>query len=176
MCENNSKLIGYFIWIGNIFTAILLVGCELMDDSTPEESLGSEGVSLARQSDTFLQNRLFYQTIMVELEITPNTPTPSFAWRSTGSKYMRIGIFQQKIDLDDRTIANPIDAVWTWHSGLARGREGNVSFSDGADVRNGIILGASTPLPSGDYFIALWGYNDNHDLIYSSQEYRYLVP
>ena len=73
MCKNSSKLSGYFIWIGTIFTAILLVGCELMDDSIPEESLGSEGVSLARQSDTFLQNRLFYQTIMVELEITPNT-------------------------------------------------------------------------------------------------------
>ncbi len=176
MYKKNSKLIGHFIWIGAIVTAILLAGCGLTNDSMSEESFGSEGVSLTRQSDTFLQNRLFYQTIIVDLEITPNTPTPSFAWRATGSKYMRIGIFRQKIDLDDRTIANPTDAVWTWHSGLARGREGNVSFSDGADVRNGVILGTSTPLPSGDYFIALWGYNDNHDLTYSSQEYRYLVP
>jgi len=33
-----------------------------------------------------------------------------------------------------------------------------------------------TPLASGDYFIALWGYDDNHDLAYSSREYRYQVP
>ena len=177
MIPKNSNDFCHFLLLNTFFlTVTLLIGCGLMDESISGDSLESESAFLSRQSDTFLQNRLFYQTIMVELEITPNTSTPSFAWHATGSKYMRIGIFKQKIDLDDQKIANPTDAVWTWHSGLARGREGNVSFSDGADVKNGIILSKNTRLSSGEYFIALWGYNDNHDLSYSSREYRYLVP
>ena len=72
MCKKNSKLIGHFIWIGAIVTAILLAGCGLTNDSMSEESFGSEGVSLARQSDTFLQNRLFYQTIICLLYTSPS--------------------------------------------------------------------------------------------------------
>ena len=165
------------VWICLLWIIALVPGCGSMDGLSPESEAVSDEYGLVRRnSDTVLQNRIFYRTMMIELEITPASSTPSFAWRAMGSKYMVITVFNQKIDLINDTIANPTDAVWTWHSGIGRGREGNVSFSDGADVQNDVILDEVTPLASGDYFIALWGYDDSHDLAYSSREYRYQVP
>ena len=164
-------------WICLLWIIVVVAGCDSMDELSLESGTDSDEYGLVRRnSDTVLQNRIFYRTMMVELEITPVSPTPSFAWRAMGSKYMVITVFNQKIDLINDTIANSTDAVWTWHSGIGHGREGNVSFSDGADIRNGVILNKATPLASGDYFIALWGYDDSHDLAYSSREYRYQVP
>jgi len=120
-----------------------------------------------------IQNRLFLRTSSVSLEITSDVSQPSFAWRATGSKYFVITIFKSKIDLKDNRIANPEDAVWTWNTGLGKGREGNISYSDGRDVRNEEIQYTVTRLPYGTYYIAAWGYDDEYNLLYSSKEYLY---
>jgi hypothetical protein len=139
----------------------------------------SEGVGQGYIDDTLdrgytrIQNQIFIGTIPIELEITPDVAKPSFAWRATGSKYVVLAIFRDKIDLKDGRIANIEDAVWMWHTGMGRGREGNVSYDDGADVRNGVIQDSVTPLAPGTYYIAVWGYSDEYELIYSSKEYLY---
>ena len=122
-----------------------------------------------------IQNLIFYGTWELPLEITPNVSNPSFAWDATGLKYVVVTIFKAKIDLKGNEIANPEDAVWTWNTGLGKGREGNISFSDGRDMVNGEIQKTSTPspLPSGTYYIAAWGYDDYYNLTYSSKEYQY---
>ena len=84
-----------------------------------------------------------------------------------------ITIFSSKIDLKDNRIANPQDAVWTWNTGMGRGRDGNISFSDGRDMRNGEIQKTATPLSPGTYYIAAWAYDGKYNLIRSSKEYLY---
>jgi len=121
-----------------------------------------------------IQNLLFYGTYDIPLEFTYNVSQPSFAWRATGLKYTVITIFESKIDLQGRDqIANPEEAIWTWNSGMGRGREGNISFSDGRDMNNGEIQETITPLSPGKYYIAAWAYDDQYNLICSSNEYLY---
>jgi len=123
-----------------------------------------------------IQNLLFYGTNEISLEIVPpNVSQPSFGWYTTGLKYIVVTIFKSKIDLKGNEIANPEDAVWTWNTGLGKGREGNISFSDGRDVVNGEIqkAGSPTPLQPGIYYIAAWGYDEYYNLTHSSKEYQY---
>ena len=121
-----------------------------------------------------LQNVVFYATREIPLEITPNVSQPAFAWNATGLEYIVITIFNSKIDLKTSRIANSEDAVWTWNTGLGQGREGNISFSDGYDVRNGVIQDTVTSLKSGVYYIVAWGYDDEYTLTHSSKEYQYV--
>jgi len=120
-----------------------------------------------------IQNLIFYGTWEIRLEVTPNVPNPSFAWDSVGLKYVIITVFRSRIDIKDNQIANPEEAVWTWNTGMGRGREGNVSYSDGRDVRNGVIKESVTHLAPGTYFVAAWGYSEDYNLIYSSKEYKH---
>jgi len=144
-----------------IITSVFLAGCSSGDTETNGDYY----------SET--QNILFFNTWEIALEITPNVSQPSFAWQATGLKYIVITVFNSKIDLKNNQIANTEDAVWTWNTGIGKGREGNVAFSDGQDIRNGIIQETVTPLSPGTYYIAAWGYDDNYNLTRSSIEYKF---
>ncbi|MDQ1329131.1 MAG: hypothetical protein QG641_2420 [Candidatus Poribacteria bacterium] len=119
------------------------------------------------------QNILFFGTWELNLEITSNVSQPSFAWQATGLKYVVITVFDSKIDLKNNQIANPEDAVWTWNTNMGRGREGNIGFSDGRDMRLGVIQDTVTSLKPGVYYISAWAYDNNYNLIRSSKEYRF---
>jgi len=119
------------------------------------------------------QNIIFYGTREMTLEITSDAPNPAFAWQAIGMKYVVITIFESKIDLKDNQVANTEDAVWTWNTGMGRGREGNVSFSDGRDVKYGEIQDTVTLLSPGTYFLAAWSYDSKYRLTHSSEEYKY---
>ena len=45
------------------------------------------------------------------------------------------------------SITNAASIRWLWHSGLGRGREGDVLFSEGVSVLNGDLLAANAPVP-----------------------------
>ena len=153
------------LWI--LIMALILYGCGAADEESAE---------LSATGYTRLQNQIFFGTIPLELEITSGVAEPAFAWQATGSKYIVLIIFREKIDLKNGQISNPQDAVWNWNTGMGRGREGNVNYSDGRDVRNGITQDMVTPLAPGTYYIAAWGYNAEYDLLYSSKEYLYTFP
>jgi hypothetical protein len=150
----------------SFITVLILVGC-----GTGSEE--SADVSTGESYQPKIQNLIFYGTWEIRMEITPNVPDPSFAWDSTGLKYVVITVFRSRIDIKNNQIANPEDAIWTWNTSMGRGREGNVTYSDGRDMRNGIIQETNTRLAPGTYFIAAWGYSENYDLLYSSQEYKH---
>ncbi|MBD3185154.1 hypothetical protein GF312_22935 [Candidatus Poribacteria bacterium] len=149
----------------------LLVGCG--EDEGDEEYVSNES---ARDSYYYpdIQNQVFYGTWGFKLEITQGVSDPSIAWYTTGFKYVIVTIFKGKIDLKDNRIANFNDAIWTWHTGLGKGREGNISYYDGQDMRFGEILDTVTPLEPGTYYITAWGYDDNYDLFRSTQEYEHV--
>jgi hypothetical protein len=167
MKKENTFLAMQAVWIPILILSCLLYGCEISVND-------DEGYGLADESyNPRTQNIIFYNTSELFLEIQPNVAEPTFAWTFTGSRYIVITIFRAKIDLRENQIANTEDAVWTWNTGLGKGREGNVSFSDGQDVIDGEIQSTTTPLSPGMYYIAAWGYDDRYNLIYSSKEYPY---
>lgn len=145
-----------------------LYGCGADDLGDDDDDEASDGYYY-----TEIQNLLFYGSNVIFLEITQDVNNPSFAWNATGLEYVVVTIFNSKIDLKNDQISNPEDAVWTWHNGLGKGREGNVSFSDGRDVVDGKIRNTVSSLPPGTYYIAAWGYDENYNLRYSSKEYQY---
>ena len=156
-----------------LYMIYLLTGCSSDMSSADQEAFDSSPQS-ASDFNTQLQNQIFYNTTSLEIEIKPvNSNSPSFAWTATGSRYMVIAIFKDKIDLKENRIANTQDAIWSWHSGIGRGREGNVSYSDGVDMINGQLQSASTLLNPGVYYILAWGYDGYYNLAYSSEEYLY---
>jgi len=145
-----------------------LCGCGLESDEDGNELASEDGYYYPKT-----QNIVFYNTSEISLEISENVADPSFAWRATGLRYFVITIFDSKIDLKENQIANTEDAVWTWNTGMGKGREGNVSFSDGRDVIDGEVQNTTTNLSAGTYYIAAWGYDDRYKLIRSSKEYLY---
>jgi len=163
----------YFLFI-SLFVLLSCGGSdESYEDATAENT---DGMIVPRSDYTQLQNQIFYGTIPINLEITPKSNTPSFAWRTTGSRFIVLAIFEDKIDLEGKTVTNPQDVIWTWHSGIGKGREGNVSFSDGADMKNGEISNPAIATflePNSIYYVAIWGYDDADNVMYSSKEHRY---
>ena len=159
-------------WFSAVAFCMLILGCIFLYGCGG----GEESATERWNGDyyTELQNLVFYGTWEIPLEITPNVSQPAIAWNTTGLKYVVITIFDSKVDIKAERIANPQDAVWTWNTGLGRGREGNISFSDGFDMRNGEIQNTTTPLRAGIYYIAAWGYDENYRLTRSSKEYQYV--
>ena len=150
--------------------SMLILGCFFLYGCGADEAAEGEWADYYPE----IQNLVFYRTNEIPLEITPNVSQPAFAWNATGLEYIVITIFNSKIDLKTGRIANSEDAVWTWNTGLGQGREGNISFSDGYDVRNGVIQDSITSLKAGVYYIAAWGYDDEYTLTHSSKEYQYV--
>jgi hypothetical protein len=156
-----SKLI-----IASLFLAVsisFIYGCSSSDTETTSDNYYYPQT----------QNILFFGTWELNLEITSNVSQPTFAWQATGLKYVVITIFNSKIDLKNNQITNTQDAVWTWNTDMGRGREGNIGFLDGRDMRNGVIQETVAPLKPGVYYISAWAYDDNYNLIRSSKEYKF---
>jgi len=160
------KLFAFTI-ISMIIPILILSGCGGADEEAAAYPTGQDSESYQPK----IQNLIFSGTWEIKLEITPNVSEPSFAWDSTSLKYVIVTVFNSRIDIKDNQIANPENAVWTWNTGMGRGREGNITFSDGRDMRDGEIQDTVTPLSPGTYFVAAWAYNDYYDLYYSSKEY-----
>ena len=107
------------------------------------------------------------------------TTTPEFSWRSTGQKFVYLAVFTSNIEVRNKQIINREDNVWSWHSGLGTGREGNVKFEHGRDMVDGKMLesGPPTPLVPGETYVwAVWAWDDQGiEITYSSQEIRFTV-
>jgi hypothetical protein len=133
-------------------------------------------------SDVGLNNPVFADAALIETGIPAFkdtvAATPTFTWRATGRKYVYLAVFTKNLVVSGGRIANTEDNIWAWHSGLGTGREGNVSFSDGVDVRDGVLqIGKPpTPLTSGNgYLWAVWAWQDDGTEIVASTKEMYFV-
>jgi hypothetical protein len=104
---------------------------------------------------------------------------PVFKWDSLGFTYLTLAIFNEYPDVSNSQINNSDAVVWQWHSGMDLGKEGDVELSDGKNVKNGEIMYNEETLeflPSGDYYWAVWGWNNSGvNIIYSSRIMRFIV-
>jgi hypothetical protein len=105
---------------------------------------------------------------------------PVFAWEKTNAKNVMVAIFNERISIDysKGQISNINSIVWAWNTGMSSGQEGAISYVDGCDVREGIIQYDKTPSPlekRKDYILAIWAWNDNLEIEFSSREIPFTV-
>ncbi len=103
---------------------------------------------------------------------------PVFRWDTFNIKIMCCAIFLKPIHVQNGIITNSKDMIWQWHSGMINGKEGNVQYSDGRNVKNGVIDYENQPatLASDNYFWAVWGWNSSAtDVLYSSRQMQFYV-
>lgn len=128
--------------------------------------------------DSPLGNPMFPGTSLVEVGTPAHlcrvTGEPVFTWKVTGERLVYVGVFEDNVTVTDGRITNTSSNIWAWHSGLGTGREGNVLFQQGVDVRDGILqVGrAPTPLQEGRTYVwAVWAWDEEGvQVIKSSQE------
>jgi hypothetical protein len=134
-----------------------------------------------RPSDAEFTNTVFPQTFLIEARVqivcTSAGPQLVFTWQSTGQPLVFVGVFDENIAVAGGRIVNSDANIWAWHSGLGRGREGNVLFSQGRDVRDGILQENATDLVDGEtYAWAVWAWDDSGTVVsHSSREQTFRV-
>jgi hypothetical protein len=106
---------------------------------------------------------------------------PRFAWAKTGSKNVMVGIFNERISIDNekQQIKNISAIVWAWNTGMSTGQEGAISFEDGCNVINGIIQYNKSPKPltnGGRYILAIWAWDEYAERVaFSSREIPFII-
>jgi len=133
------------------------------------------GASDMAPQDPFLyKNSLFVQTHKMTASSTLNkVGRPHFQWASTGRKHVVCAVFSERIQLKNNIITNQHKVVWLWHTGLGKGREGNVLYEHGVDKEGG--TGNPPPLKKGTYYWAVWVLDDAGSPIPSTTEYTMII-
>lgn len=140
---------------------IAATGCGAEDD---------EGVT------TFVyNNQIFRDTELIQAARSGDATRPAFSWPATEEKHVACAVFSERIQVSHDEISNPGSVVWIWHSGLGRGREGNVLFEHGVSDPNS--LAAAAPLaPGKTYYWAVWALDLAGYPVASTVENNFKVP
>jgi len=154
---------------------LVFLGSIVLLTMVPHKSYG-QGPS--RPADFELRNPIFSNSEFIEARTPVFDDTiqtnPTFTWKVTGQRFVFLGIFSENIIVKDNSIINTSANVWSWHSGLGAGREGNVKFSDGVDVKDGKLQEGkpATSLKSGQSYVwAIWAWDNlGTRITHSSQE------
>jgi hypothetical protein len=131
---------------------------------------GTQGKRYFCQGDS-----IFYTTL-------PDTfdNCPLLRWDSLGIKILSTAIFTSPIVIKDNVIKNSSDIVWEWNSGMkyGDGRDGTVKYFEGKSVINKTVdyNNDPSPLKSGVYYWAVWGWNsEGTKILYSSRQMNFYV-
>ena len=135
------------------------------------------GSSSPKNGGFAFQNTIFTRT--QKLIATANIPNPSqpgqpsFSWPASGQKHTICAIFSERIQVKANRITNTSRVVWLWHSGLGKGREGNLLYEHGSKGEKD--PSTPGPLAAGTYFWAVWVINDTGSPILSTVENSFTV-
>ncbi|MCA9672812.1 MAG: hypothetical protein KC503_44775 [Myxococcales bacterium] len=119
-------------------------------------------------------NQLFSNTQLLSPAASGDMHAPSFSWPATGERHVVCAVFRKRIAVRQDRIENEDDMVWVWHSGMRRGREGNVRWDDGRPGPSSTDPPRS--LPAGTYYWALWTLDVAGNPLGSSRELTMNVP
>lgn len=103
---------------------------------------------------------------------------PEFRWKSMDFGITTIALFTAPIRVSGSEIKNVNNVIWQWHTGMKFGIEGEVQFSEGKNVINGIIDYNNEPqhLNPGIYYWAVWRWDsDGIKILYSSRQMYFYV-
>ena len=131
---------------------------------------GASTESAKEGSNVHYTNNIFTNTYLLEgSAITPTSTTPTFVWNKVGTPYIVISVFKEHISVRNNQIANTSDIVWLWYSGLNNNLlDGSVTYNKGITLTGD----SAPPLTAGStYYWAIWAYDGNYNLKFSSPEY-----
>lgn len=126
-------------------------------------------------ADDFVYHNGILRDVSALQAAASGTPQrPDFSWPATNEKHVVCAVFRRRINVRRNEITNPDDIVWLWHSGLAKGRDGNVLYAHGlANERGGA---PPARLPAGTYFWAVWALDEQGLPVAATDEYTLVVP
>lgn len=151
----------YIIYI--VIGIIGLAGCAQGDSAGASE-----------EANWVYNNLIFSETSNIPAAQSSDVSTPAFSWTATGYKHVVCAIFSSHLAITNNQIVNEEEMVWIWHSGLKKGRDGNISFSDGLHDLTSTAIPES--LASGTYYWAVWAIDEAGHVRASSTEYTLSVP
>ena len=172
------------IRIGFILLVCMLVfvGCE------PEESVYKNEYILFENSLQISIPEYIYSDNNIVFQVGGDTTSkynrtdtlsskPVFQWNESSATFLLAAIFSAPIQVDEYNILNPDDIIWQWNTGMEFGSNGKVLYSEGKSVLNGTFSEAEvTPLVSGDYYFAIWGWTtEAKKIAYSSSQIHFYV-
>lgn len=98
---------------------------------------------------------------------------PTFKWKAKNKKLIFTAVFDSPIISNNNTILNAENMVWSWHSGLETGINGEVMLSEGVQVMEGKLtnMNATTLKAESFYYWGIWAWDDSGTRIkYSSRQ------
>ena len=131
---------------------------------------GASAETVQEGNETHYTNNIFTNTYLLEgSAVTPTSTTPTFVWEKVGTPYIVISVFKEHINVRSNQISNTSDIVWLWHSGLNNNLlDGTVTYDKGVTLAGS----PAPPLMAGStYYWAIWAYDGNYNLKFSSPEY-----
>jgi len=141
---------------------IIYILCFLFLNSCPAPEM-PEPTELPKDDNPIFAGANRIITLLPLVDENDTSITPQFTWTVTGNKFVYLGLFTESIDVKNNRITNIEDNIWAWHSGIGKGREGDVLFSEGYDVVNGSLdkTHAPTSLSAGyTYYWAVWAWDE----------------
>ena len=129
-------------------------------------------------------NSIFQDALSINLQSPGNSSivigvSPHLKWISTNSNLVVAAIFARPIKIYSSSIGNKEDIVWAWHSGLVKGSEGDIEFSDGVTPIDGNIYDTLSPIPlkrGKTYYWAVWAWDkDGIVILKSSKQYTFTI-
>lgn len=122
-------------------------------------------------------NNIFTRTTTMSVAARVVTAgQPSFSWSATGQKHVVCAVFSERIQVKNNQITNTNKVVWLWHTGIGRGREGNVLYENGISGSNAPLDQIPQSLKSGTYFWGAWVLDEGGTPVRSTIENTLTIP
>jgi len=142
----------------SLLASLLLIACG-----------GDEADKSAAGEDFIYNNAIFQGVSVMQAAASGTSQQPDFSWPATTQKHVACAVFQKRISVRQNLISNPQDVVWLWHSGLGRGRDGNVLYEHG--VGNADLAPRPASLSPGTYYWAVWALDEEGLPVAATREY-----
>ena len=170
--------------VAGFIAATVLPSCSENDnEGLNNEDLiisSSYPIKISAYSYTDSLGSAFYVQGDTSFTLTPDSLNnqPTLAWDSIYANLVSAAIFTSPIDVSGGEIMNTSDIIWQWHSGMEFEKINRIQYSEGKNVKNGVIINRNraTPLSEGHYYWAVWGWNNSGiRILYSSRQREFYV-
>lgn len=106
------------------------------------------------------------------------TNQPVFAWEGLEDKIVCVALLTEPIEVSHGEVLSD-HVIWRWNSGMSADQTNRISYSEGREVRGGLIVDPGQipdPLETGHYYWAVWSWRDSGTkILYSSRQQEFYV-
>lgn len=180
-----KKHIKNLIFISFIFITLSCEKNKYIDDNTKIEIYG---LLFNVKREIIIPDYSYYDENNFEYKINNSALStkidtinnkPIIKWETIDSPLTIVAISNDSLTTINNRITNINSIIWIWHNGMTSGKNGNINFLDGHNVKNGNIEYNRTPdnLEIGKfYFLNIWAFDYfGKKIKYSSKQKKIYV-